>query len=215
MEIKAATLEELKPRLESMNRRMAEWQRQVQEELARLMSAQKSAQGGHDHEEQHKVLRLAMARAGEGPRREWNALMDDMCNFYIAANDSRRVQIRQMMEESPALLSDLWGYAHRAAEQVRAGGGEQWLRFGLAVVSLEDLRGVYEDTLAGLADLYIAACETGINPEACFAEIAHLSSTDPHGNISCQHLLRHFENSSYFATQVKPCIQALPSPSAR
>ena len=79
------------------------------------------------------------------------------------------------MASVPMVLRDLWGYVHRAAEQVRAGGGEPWLRFGLAVVSIEDLRVDYHDTYSGLEDIYNAALEMKLDPVPAFAEVSAIS----------------------------------------
>ena len=135
------SLQTLQPQLAALNERLALWQRRVHEELAKIIDPEKSPED-HDatHAQQHDALRTAMMRAGDGPRNELNIVIDELCHLYLEATDEERANIRATMASVPMVLRDLWGYVHRAAEQVRAGGGEPWLRFGLAVVSIEDLR---------------------------------------------------------------------------
>jgi hypothetical protein len=93
---------------------------------------------------------------------------------------------------------------HRAAEQVRIGGGEQWLRFGTAVACMEDLRGDYHDTLAGLGDLYLSAVEAGLHPERVFRELADICSEEPKPEAAVRELLRNFEKTAFFQEEIQP-----------
>ncbi len=203
--------EKLAPELTALNQRLLLWQQQVKEELGKLLEPAKAAAGAYSHEEQHQALRQAMAKAGEGPRSELNEAMDQLCAFYLNATAEEREEIRQFLGGQSHILHDLWGYLHRAAEHVRAGGGEQWLRFGAAIASLEDLRADYHDTLAGLGDLYLAAVEAGLQPERVFRSVAELSSEKASSEQSIRELLRNFEKSEYFQHAVQPQLAKHPA----
>jgi len=152
-----------------------------------------------------------MAKAGEGPRSDLNDAMDQLCAFYLNATAEEREEIRQFLGGQGHILHDLWGYLHRAAEQVRAGGGEQWLRFGVTIASMEDLRADYHDTLAGLGDLYLAAVEAGLQPERVFRSVAELSSEKASSEQSIRELLRNFEKTEYFQHAVQPQLAKHPA----
>jgi len=196
--------EKLQPELMALNQRLLLWQQQVKDELGRLLDPVKAVAGEYKHEQQHEALRHAMAKAGDGPRHDLNLAVDQLCSLYLDATPSERNQMRMFLGKQPHILHDLWGYLHRAAEQVRAGGGEQWLRFGVAVASMEDLRGDYHDTLAGLGDLYMAATEAGLHPDRVFQEIAELSSEAPVAETSIRGLLKIFEKTEYFLQEIQP-----------
>jgi hypothetical protein len=196
--------EKLQPELIALNQRLLVWQQQVKSELGKLLDPAKAAAGDYDHEQQHHALRQAMARAGDGPRRDLNDVIDRLCVVYLAASAGEREEIRQFLGKQAYILHDLWGYIHRAAEQVRAGGGEQWLRFGAAVASMEDLRGDEQDTLAGLGDLYLAAAEAELHPDRVFHDVAELSTEPPNSETSIRELLRDFEKTEYFLQAVQP-----------
>lgn len=194
----AYTWEGLQPELVALNQRLLLWQQQVKEELGKLLDPAKAAAGGYGHEEQHQALRHAMAKAGDGPRGDLNRVMDQLCALYLDGEPTQREEIRQFLGKQSHILHDLWGYMHRAAEQIRDGGGEQWLRFGTAIASMEDLRGDYHDTLAGLGDLYLAAVEAGLPPEQIFREVAEMS-----GEPKLRELLREFEKTQYFREEIQ------------
>lgn len=203
--------EKLAPELTALNQRLLLWQQQVKEELGKLLEPAKAAASAYSHEEQHHALRQAMAKAGEGPRSDLNEAMDQLCAFYLNATAGEREEIRQFLGGQSHILHDLWGYLHRAAEQVRAGGGEPWLRFGAAIASMEDLRADYHDTLAGLGDLYLAAVEAGLQPERVFRSVAELSSEKAGLEQSIRELLRNFEKTEYFQHAVQPQLAKHPA----
>jgi hypothetical protein len=196
--------EKLRPELAALNGRLLAWQQQVKDELAKLLDPAKASAGGYGHEEQHQALRHAIAKAGDGPRSDLNQVMDRLCAFYLSAASEQRVEVRAFLGTQTHLLHDLWGYTHRAAEQVRAGGGDQWLRFGVAIASIEDLRGDYHDTLAGLGDLYLAAVEAGLHPERVFGEIAQISSEEANPEGTLRELLKNFEKTQFFREEIQP-----------
>lgn len=197
----SSSWDELQTELASLNQRLFMWQQQVRDELRKLIDPIKAASGGFTHEEQHDALRRAMAKAGDGPRREINHAIDQLCLLYLDSDGTRREDIRSFLGAQSHILHDLWGYIHRAAVKLREEGSEQWLRFGAAVASMEDLRTDHHDTLDGLGDLYLAATEAGFNPGRIFKEVSELcSDREP----SIRQVLRNFEGTPYFSQEIQP-----------
>jgi hypothetical protein len=196
--------EKLQPELAALNQRLAAWQQQVKDELGKLLDPARAAAGQYSHEEQHQALRHAIAKAGDGPRGDLNNAMDRLCDFYLGATPEHRAEVRRFLGTQAHILHDLWGYTHRAAEHVRTGGGEPWLRAGAAVASMEDLRGDYHDTLAGLGDLYLAAVEAGLEPERVFREVAEISNDEAKPEGTLLELLTKFEKTQYFQEEIQP-----------
>src|SRR5437763_12610434 len=67
------------------------------------------------------------------------------------------------------------GSVIRAYCQLRATRDRAWLTLGLAGASIENSRRDYRDLLLALAELYVAAEESGLDPQPEFARIATLS----------------------------------------
>lgn len=184
-----------------MNQRLFLWQQQVRDELRKLLDPVRAAAGEYSHEQQHDALRQAMAKAGDGPRHELNRTMDALSALYLKTTADERAEIRSFLGQQTHILHDLWGYIHRAAEKIRAGGGEQWLRYGSAVAAMEDLRTDHHDTLDGLRDLYLAATDAGLDPNKVFREVGELcGEAEP----SIRKVLKNFESTPYFLQEVQP-----------
>lgn len=189
-----------------MNQRLLLWQQQVRDELRRLLDPTKAAAGQYSHGEQNDTLRQAMAKAGDGPRREINHAVDQLCLLYLNRDKAGREEIRLFLGTQQHILHDLWGYIHRAAVKLREEGSEQWLRFGAAVASVEDLRTDHHDTLDGLGDLYLAATEVGFSASKVFKEVGELcSDREP----SIREILNNFESTPYFLQEVQPQLVRL------
>ena len=195
----SAQLEAFRKRLKTLDGRLEAWQTQVKVEIeAEFAKLNKTGQMS-DATYQQEAARVALARAGDGPRRELNGAIDELCNLYLKSEASQRGTIRSLVQENQHIFHDLWGYVRRAAEQVRGGGGELWCRFGLAVVSIEDLLGDFTDTVEGLKDLRQAAVEHGVNPEPLFNEVAALSSSKVNEGreFSTQEFLKNFDPAKF------------------
>ena len=189
-----------------MNQRLLLWQQHVRDELRNLLDPTKATAGQYSHAEQNDALRQAMAKAGDGPRREINHAIDQLCLLYLNSDIVGREEIRLFLGAQEHILHDLWGYIHRAAVKLREEGSEQWLRFGAAVASMEDLRTDHHDTLDGLGDLYLAATEVGFNPGNVFKELSELcSDREP----SIRQILSNFESTPYFLKEVQPQLVRL------
>lgn len=194
MEVSAA-LRPLQERLQTLDSRLGEWQAQVKVELEGEFAKLSKTGKLQDPGAQQEAARLALARAGDGPRRELNGAIDELCNLYLKGEPGLRAEIRELVQQNHHVFHDLWGYVRRAAEQVRAGGGELWCRFGLAVVSIEDSLGDMTDTLEGLSELHQAAVRDGIDPAPLFKGVAALSNNkiNEGREFSTRKLLEEFD----------------------
>jgi hypothetical protein len=188
-------LQPFEQRLKALDARLGAWQAQVKVEIEIEFDKLNKTGKMHDPTSQQEAARLALARAGDGPRRELNGTVDELCNLYLKSDSAQRFEIRALIQQNEHIFHDLWGYVRRAAEQVRSGGGELWCRFGLAVVSMEDLLGDLTDTIEGLSELHQAAVEQGIAPEPLLKEVAAISSTELHPGreLSTRQFLEQFD----------------------
>lgn len=103
-------------------------------------------------------------------------VLDQLCPTYLAMGDAQRAEIRTAVKDKSGLSSGLLGYVYQAAERLRSGQGLDWLRWGLAAISIEDCSRDARDVMLALAELYVAAEEAGIRPQPHFTAVAKLSS---------------------------------------
>jgi len=190
----APPLQSFRPRLAALNERLRAWQQQVAETIRAEFARMQKAGELHDAAGQQNAARMALARVGDGPRRELNGAIDELCLLYLKSAEEQRAQIRLLIQEHDVIFHDLWGYLRRAAEQIRAGGGEQWLRMGLAVAAMEDSLGDEVDTSEGLRELFLSAQEQNLDAARIFRESAALASGAPHEGkkFSTRELLKNF-----------------------
>ena len=188
-------LEPFQRKLKALDGRLGAWHAQVKVEIEAEFAKLNKSGKMLDQTSQQEAARLALARAGDGPRRELNGAVDELCNLYLKSDPAQRVEIRALLRENGNIFHDLWGYVRRAAEQVRNGGGEVWCRFGLAVVSMEDLLGDLSDTGEGLLDLHQAALQQRIDPDPLFREVAAVSNDERHPGrqLSTRQFLEQFD----------------------
>jgi hypothetical protein len=188
-------------KLAALDGRLGAWQQAMKQEIEREFGRLRQENQLQDPAEQQNAVRVAMARAGEGPRRELNGAIDELCLIYLRGSNADRTTIRQLVQQDAAILNDLWGYLRRAAEEVRAGGSDEWLRMGLAVASIEDLLTDYQDVVEGLSELHEAAVQQGIDVARAFAEVAAMSNDEVHEGreISTRELLTKFDPAKMMA----------------
>jgi hypothetical protein len=193
--MKQSDVEAWQKKLAVFDQRLLAWQQTVKQELEREFARLRAENRLQEPAAQEEAVRRAMARAGDGPRCELNGAIDELCLAYLRGSNDDRAVTRAMLRETPAIFHDLWGYIRRAAEELRAGGGEQWLRMGLAIASIEDQLTDYQDTIEGLIELYQAAAKRGIDPRHAFAEIGELSSqiVNERATASTRDLLQNFD----------------------
>jgi hypothetical protein len=114
---------------------------------------------------------------------EFRDIMRKLCSTYLEMTPNQRAEIRQMVAgrnvaECVELSTWILKYADRVARRINGPNDVQFLREGLAAVSIENCGCDYRDTLTALADLFVGAEEVGIDPRPHFLAVAGLSSTD-------------------------------------
>ncbi|MBN1995002.1 MAG: hypothetical protein JW953_20070 [Anaerolineae bacterium] len=125
---------------------------------------------------------------------EMYALLDELCPAYLEATPAEREKIRAAASDKDGLLSALLGYVYKSARQIRCPADREWLRRGLAAVSIENCRKDYRDVLLALAELYVLAEAAGLNPKPDFRAIAKISSrqSPTGGSTSVANMLANF-----------------------
>lgn len=128
-----------------------------------------------DHK--RKVKEIAQSQiARYDPYQDMFALLDQVCPIYLSASSQRRAEIRAAVSDKEGMWSGLINFVYRAVERLQSPADKEWLRLGLAAVSIEDQSMDIRDTFVALAELYVAAEKAGIDPKPYFSEVAELSS---------------------------------------
>ena len=122
------------------------------------------------------------------------ALPDELCPAYLAASAEERAAVRAAASDKNGVLSALLGYAWRAARQIQSPEDREWLRRGLAAISIENCARDYRDVLLALAELYVMAEEAGIKPSSDFRAVSRLSGEEKPrgGDTSMKKMLANF-----------------------
>jgi hypothetical protein len=133
-------------------------------------------------------------RAKYDPYQAIYRLLDEMCPAYLEASSEQRAAVRAAVSDKRGVLSALLGYAYRAARRIQSAADREWLRKGLAAISIEDCSRDYRDVLLALAELYVVAEEAGIKPGSDFKAVSRLSSGEKPrgGDTSVQEMLANF-----------------------
>ena len=146
-----------------------------------------------DYERDVQAVR-EQQRARYDPYQAIHALLDELCPAYLEASAEGRAAVRDAVSDKTGILSALLGYAYRAAKHIQSPADWEWLRRGLAAVSIENCARDYRDLLLALAKLYVAAEEAGIRPRSEFTAVSRLSSgeTPRGGDAPVQEMLANF-----------------------
>lgn len=133
-------------------------------------------------------------RARYDPYEAIYALFDLLCPAYLEASAAEREAVRAAFVGKGGLQSALLGYAYRAAKSIGSRKDREWLRRGLAAISIENCSRDYRDVTLALAHLWAVAKAAGIRPQGEFAAVAELSSTDQPrgGSTPVQSMLAYF-----------------------
>jgi glyoxylase-like metal-dependent hydrolase (beta-lactamase superfamily II) len=99
--------------------------------------------------------------------RRWSELAD----LYLAADTSRRRQIREYFGTRPRDLDEMWIYVRRIGMRLRSADDVDWMRRGLAIAAIEGGRSDYRDTIVSLVLLRYAAERVGISFDPLFRQI--------------------------------------------
>jgi len=135
-------------------------------------------------------------RAKYDPYQVIYELLDELCPTYVAASAEQRAAVRAAVSEKDGILSALLGYAYRAARRIQSPEDREWLRRGLAAISIENCSKDYRDVLLALAELHVAAEEAGMRPGTDFRAISKLSSAEKPrgGSASVKEMLANFRS---------------------
>jgi glyoxylase-like metal-dependent hydrolase (beta-lactamase superfamily II) len=114
--------------------------------------------------------------------RRWSKLAD----LYLAADTSRRRQIREYFQARPGELDAMMLYVRRMGKRLRSADDVEWMRRGLAIAAVEGGRRDYRDTIVSLVLLRYAAERV---------------------EIACDPLLRQIQGGEYSAPENKPLFE--------
>jgi len=152
-----------------------------------------------------RVIANALEKIGEAPRDEAFGFLEELGRAYLEASPQDRRAIRKAAGENSKLLHLMREYIARAATFIHSPADVPWLRSGLAVASIEDLRVDFRDDYLALGNLYLAAAHAGIDPLPHFAQAAEISSREKSlGSTSTHDFLARFHLSAFFAESVRP-----------
>jgi hypothetical protein len=126
-------------------------------------------------DDQAITLLLAQLRQRTPPRPR-SALVDQLCETYLAASPAQRQRIRRAFSEAQLYRVFHPAWWRRAGQRLRSTQEARWLRYMLVFHSIEDNRQDWRDVLLGLSDVWAAAERAGVDPYPHFQAVAALSS---------------------------------------
>jgi hypothetical protein len=172
------SLHDLLGLLEELEQSYQEWVAPINQTIhERMFKVNRDGYTGADFDRDVEAVR-EQQRAKYDPYQEMYELFDRLCPAYLEATPRERSQIRRSVADKSGILSALLGYTYRAAKRIRAPADREWLRWGLAAVSIENCSRDFRDTLLALAELYVSAEEAGLKPRTDFRAISRLSSDE-------------------------------------
>jgi hypothetical protein len=150
----------------------------------------------------------AAASVGAGPRDEVFAVFDEICDLYARSDPLHCAIIRVVVHEREARIL-LEEYIGHASQVLKRGGRPEWLERGISAASIDDQRRDYRDWLMSLGALYLSAHAAHFDPSPVLKRIAERSNPERHpaAPAATREALAGFEDSSYFATAIRPQLQ--------
>jgi hypothetical protein len=139
-------------------------------------------------------------------RESLQQMVDQLCTFYLTVSDEERDHVRKLAEPHHSLHQGLIDHIGWTCQRIKSPADSEWLRRGLAAVSIENNLLDYRDTYNALGALYLVGVRAGIDPSPYFGEAGQLSSsgTNPTTKSPMRDFLANFEQTEYFATSVQP-----------
>ena len=158
-------------------------------------------------ESRYRKERVRSRPAWPPPESEIQGIVEDLllvAEWYPTGAARERESIRADLASTDFVLRGPLQRAMSVASQ-RFGKTKdsRWLDVLLALVSIEDQRMDFRDTLMLLGAVYVRAVEAGIDPLPHLERAATLSSPQT------SHMLEGFTRSAFFAESVRPRIAAL------
>ena len=145
------------------------------------------------------------------------SLLDELCRIYIDPSTApeQRAEIRRLAWDDLNVIGQLYSYIDRTTKEFNSTGDIEWLKLGLAAVSIENLQLDYRDSYTKLGKLYRAAIGVGIDPLPHFQHVASISSAEdmePGVRRSTRDFLADFHKSAYFSSAIKPKLNRKQRP---
>ena len=135
--------------------------------------------------------------------------LDDICAFYIRADNAERERVRSDASRDEVLLEAVHKHVGWCTRQMISEPSVEWLRSGLAAIAIHDNRVDYRDVYVALGELYLASIRGGIQPSPELHRIGALAN--PVSNPGCPEgstmsFLQKFEESAHFRSAVYPLL---------
>lgn len=152
--------------------------------------------------------RLARLRVRRPSHEEVFSVLDNLSDRYLMSTQEERIAIRNLFDEDVVFC--LCFYAQSAGDQIVSADDANWLRRGLAALSIADNRLDFRDAFRTMRELYLASVRAGIDPRPFLNEVAAISSTTPgqapwlEGRWSARDHFTNFEETRFFKTEVEP-----------
>ena len=152
------------------------------------------------------ILNALDKETGRNPYdHELHRRLENACQLYLTATTQEREQLRAFVSGHRNLIHLLAVHVGWCISHVRSAHDREFLRGGIAAISLQDNLGDFRDNYIGLGGLYLVCVNAGIEPSSDFYQIGLLSSAnDKKRGGSTRHFLTKFETSAYFAESLAP-----------
>jgi hypothetical protein len=120
---------------------------------------------------------LKQQHAVEGEaRKEIDIVLTKVCPLYLQTDTSTRERIRNAFGDRRPMAHLAWRYAYGVGSNIHSAEDVNWLRQGLAAISIENARIDSRDTMVVASKLYRQAEQAGIDPQPHFEAMAEMSS---------------------------------------
>jgi len=182
--------------LDDLEERYQEWVVPINQVIQeRLFKINRDGYTSADYDRDIRAIKEKQ-RAKYDPYQAIYELLDELCPAYVEASAEERAAVRAAVSEKGGVLSALLGYAYRAARRIQSPEDREWLRRGLAAISIENCSKDYRDVLLALAELYVAAEQAGMKPGTDFRAMSRLSSDEKPrgGSASVKEMLANFRS---------------------
>jgi hypothetical protein len=200
------TVKDWETKLAELDRRLAEWYRRFDAEVARLARGARRLFRKPDPARLSQAETAARQSVGEELLREVAAFLDRLSADYLQALPGERARIRARIGSHEAIFRFHWSFCASQPDAIRGPDDTERLRLALAAVSIDDLRSTdvrAVDELLGR--LWLAAERAGIEPAPVFAEVATVSNrATGGGGAHFRERLEGFERSVHFRDVVQP-----------
>lgn len=173
-------LSNLEQQLDELERRYQEWMKPLNQFTVEALSKVNVVEGYSFADYQRELEQMRQSQSSvDDPYKKITALLDELCPAYLATSAPQQERIRNAVSKREGILEALVSRIRISADRLRASKNQETLLDGLAAASIENGRTDFRDFLVALAELYVAAEESGIDPKPHFQAVALLSSEAP------------------------------------